>query len=908
MDALLNTFISNPKDLEFEARIGKNATKINYNNVIQWLLMAGFTLESSEGIDLLRIQESETRIELTGTGPIQYYCRTQKLIDPVIIKKEKLGDVFIEDYWTKLSLSRETKTEYSDNGKKTFRLMNRVRLVSDTYPFVYDCSIVRMSHSLDTLFNTLPTYEIEAEFSPKTKPIHIRQAITFALRGFQRSNYPINMKEMNEVKKSYAALTKTDNFIGPRSITLQLEHMVGEDGIYTDFCVTDKADGERKMLFVSNNRVYYILSQSGKLGVEFTGNTVDIQSCLLDGEHVTRNKEGVNINSYVAFDIYFYKTEDVRRYPLFADKQVAEYNKLKREDPSQKQQLKKLEDAKRSRFSMLRKFMDKITSQPLVKGCIISSKDFMPCTHQNCLLMLEKARSGAYEYHTDGLIFTPNSYGVGMTRHDKTLHNLEKTWELSFKWKPSEENTIDFLVEFEDTDLVKPGGVDILTYKRVNLYVGFSYADITANPSYSIFQGYEVDHPKARNILFKPVDPLRNAHISNITSTNGKIYTLKNEILESGMIVEFKYDMNRPEDENWIPLRVRWDKMVSRRPNAFTTAVSNWKTIHHPITEQMLGEPVEVKEQYYSEKDITKERSGLRKFHNNVKRELLKIIKENDLVIDFAIGLGGDLGKFKKASFVLGIDIDENNIMSNKDGVCKRYLSLWKDGYKTRGLFVQGDSSRQIKNGDGIIREYDKAVVRSVFGLDPKRNIAKGVNDHYAVAKNGFNVSSIQFAVHYMFKNITTLTQFLQNLADCTALNGYFVGTCYDGQTVFEKLKGKSFIEFESDGSPLCRITKRYKEETVYMNQTCLGYSINVLQNEIGVEHEEWLVFFPYFELIMKEYGFKLIEMKRFETIYTEIPERMTDGEKELSFLNKTFLFQKERVVLAPVKLQMIHI
>jgi hypothetical protein len=100
MNQLLHTFISDPTDLEFEARIGKNATKINYNNVIQWLLMAGFTLESSSGIDLLRIQESETRVELTGTGPIQYYCRTQKLVNPVIIKKEKLGDVFIEDYWT----------------------------------------------------------------------------------------------------------------------------------------------------------------------------------------------------------------------------------------------------------------------------------------------------------------------------------------------------------------------------------------------------------------------------------------------------------------------------------------------------------------------------------------------------------------------------------------------------------------------------------------------------------------------------------------------------------------------------------------------------------------------------------------------------------------------------------------
>lgn len=912
MNKILEKFISNP-DLEFEARIGKNATKINYNNVIQWLLMAGFKIEAPSGTDLLRIQDSDTRIELTGIGPIQYYCRTQQFINPLIIKKERVDEFFIDNYWTKLSLSRETPVEHSENGKKTFRLMNRVRLVSDEHPFVYDCSIVRMSNSLESLFNTLPTYEIESEFLKGTKIVHIQQAITFALRGFQRSNYPIGLKEMNEVKENYAKMTKTENFIGPRSITLQEEHMVGEDSIYDDFCVTEKADGERKMLFTTRNRMYYILSQGGKLGVEFTGNTVDedVQDCLLDGEHVTKNKNGTSINSYVAFDIYYYNNKDVRSLPLFTFKLIAEYNRIRAELEGTKNkklesQLKDLkENIQQSRNVYMKKFIGKL--QNLVN--IIALKDFMPCNHKNCSVILDKIQNGEFEYHTDGLIFTPNSYGVGMTRTDKTLHNTERTWELSFKWKPAEENTIDFLVEFEDKDLVKPGEVMTITYKKVNLSVGFSYADITANPSYSIFHGFEVTPPTIRTILFKPVDPLKTAHLSNITSTNGKIYTLKNEIIESGMIVEFRYDMTKPDHENWIPLRVRWDKMVSRRPNAFTTAINNWRTIHHPITEKMLTEPVEIKKSYYIEKDASEERSGLRKFHNKVKRELLNIIKENDLVIDFAIGLGGDLFKFKKASFVLGIDIDEANIMGNKDGVCKRYLNMWKERkLKTRGLFVQGNSSFAIKNGEGIIREYDKAVVRSVFGLDPKRAIAKGVDHHYGVAKNGFNVSSMQFAVHYMFKNITTLTQFIQNVADCTAINGYFVGTCYDGQTVFEKLKGVPYIEFTSNEKPLCKITKGYKHETAYMNETCLGYSISVLQHEIGVEHEEWLVFFPYFEAIMNDYGFTVVEIKKFETLYGEMPEPMTDGEKELSFLNKTFVFQKVRQVVAPVKLQMIRI
>ena len=45
------------------------------------------------------------------------------------------------------------------------------------------------------------------------------------------------------------------------------------------------------------------------------------------------------------------------------------------------------------------------------------------------------------------------------------------------------------------------------------------------------------------------------------------------------------------------------------------------------------------------------------------------------------------------------------------------------------------------------------------------------------------NVSSIQFALHYMFENTETLHNFLDmNIAECTKLGGYFIGTSYDGK------------------------------------------------------------------------------------------------------------------------------
>ena len=43
-----------------------------------------------------------------------------------------------------------------------------------------------------------------------------------------------------------------------------------------------------------------------------------------------------------------------------------------------------------------------------------------------------------------------------------------------------------------------------------------------------------------------------------------------------------------------------------------------------------------------------------------------------------------------------------------------------------------------------------------------------------------------------MFENKRTFYNFIRNVAECTKLNGYFIATCYDGRTIFNKLKQKS--------------------------------------------------------------------------------------------------------------------
>ena len=65
---------------------------------------------------------------------------------------------------------------------------------------------------------------------------------------------------------------------------------------------------------------------------------------------------------------------------------------------------------------------------------------------QACNEILSKNRDGLFEYNTDGIIFTPSNTGVGSSAVGVSGPLHKTTWENSFKWKPPQFNTIDFLV------------------------------------------------------------------------------------------------------------------------------------------------------------------------------------------------------------------------------------------------------------------------------------------------------------------------------------------------------------------------------------------------------------------------------------------------------------------------------
>ena len=1026
-ELLLKTYLETRNTLgentnaELEVRFGsKNIVKITKNMFdasIKFLLSKNFNFKDN-GITYLNISLDEIRIQINNAINIQKFCNSNQLPNDdengyTYTKKTQamINDVpaFInfDDFNFRISYSKETnltaKNELVEKlketwmtSKKNFRLINRYTLVHPDYPVRIDLSIVRDAYSTtirdSNIFKSIQKYEIEVEVLNTIETLEelnnvIFKVTKYILCGLQNTNYPVSYNELKEIGKSYLSLISSGsntseisptNFIGPSSVTLQISNITEEKensniiNIRTNYSVTDKADGERKLLYINNTGKIYLINT--QCAIEFTGAVTMVEelfNTLLDGELIKHNKNGTFINLYAAFDIYFSSGIDVRE---------LEFKGKKTKAKDVKYRWTLLESTIKNLNAV--RINPSQSSQPSQPSPLrIEAKTFYDITDEMtlfkaCDTIQKNIEANNYEYNTDGLIFTPLNYGVGLTKTDTKIKSYKHTWDLSFKWKPAEFNTIDFLVTTKKTSTKTDfignkydAGTDvqkldqIIQYKTLILRVGYDVKKHGyANPyQYIIDDTIPLLSNTDNNDSFKPVqfipsnpyDPdagLTNIELKMDAMNEKQMFTEENEVIEDNTIVECRYDMTRPKGWNWIPLRIRYDKSAEFRAgyknygNAYHVAQNNWFSIHNPISIEMIttGNNIQDNSQediYYNEeqgengKQSEKKAKGLRDFHNLVvkNRLITSFSKAGDTLIDYAVGRGGDLPKWNSAklSFVFGIDYSKDNILNPMSGVCSRYLT-----YKQRfvgvpnALFAHGNSSKNIKDTSAFITDLDKKVANAIFGIGKSDGLPKGLLKSFGIANEGFNISSIQFAVHYMFENIETLNNFLTNIAECTKLNGYFIGTCFDGKKIFKLLNSlneKDIYTYfnEEKNYKLLEITKQYSESVFKDDISCLGYAIDIYQSSINKNIREYLVNFDYFTMLLETYGFIPLtteELKKFnfnksidsfEVLYEEMTktdrykrgnnfgdaDKMVQSEKEISFLNNYFIYKKVRNV-----------
>ena len=777
------------------------------------------------------------------------------------------------------------------------------------------------------------------------------------LQKLQKNYFLLSENDKRVYFRSYKAVTKDSKFIGPQPITLERNHVASYEydeypnvvSIRKDYCVTDKADGERNLLYIAQDGEAIMINRKNEVksfGCKFT----KFFDTIIDGEYIQTRKDGKPVAMFMGFDMYFLNGLDIRTRQFFRTE------KEKMDPKSSKTRLELLQEFQEfvnspNSFKVKDK---KGTIQPVFMLKMFyfgDTNDYYPessKTIEEYKEMIRKTndeeekkeyedlifniksdsmifKKAAYlleqdfPYHIDGLIFTPVHLEVNQERF-QTAQKVKKggRWNSCFKWKPSEENSIDFrvkIVEEDNKDKIAYINQDGVT-KRVKqciLHVGYDPKQHTKFNACRVLNEGMLFNDEYSDTPFLPTIPyVKNAHIMSVEvdSTN-MIRCEDKSIIQNGDLVECRWNS---VNNSWIPMRLRYNP----RPNDFSTAINVWKSIHYPVTKKMITsgsvEQDESEHVYYKNiKKRSDELKPLSDFHSYVKKTL---IKENtqpgSIMLDVSVGKGGDLNHWVSNSLgmCVGIDISQDNLTNENNGACNRvldkYNSTEKDSLLNNILLIWGDSSKsfaQNKCAKDVLNQYYLDIV---FGNISETQISSSrLRKFYNIGNSkggyGFDAISCQFSLHYFFKNEITLRTFLENVSYALKEGGKFIGTCLDGQTVYQKLnKNNGKLEGMEKDKLLWKINKLYRKDYDRLPNTkdSLGVEIEVFMETIGSSEVEYLVNFEYLEKLAEEYKLRVDNIGLFESMFSNAKDygksaSMTDTLKEYSFMNRKFILIK---------------
>ena len=955
-------------DRELEATFKNASDTTTFLGVAQRLKAKGYTaLPQEDKMNIITPQQ--VRFTVTGMGAIEAYCRDDTLEGKAFeaMTKERAGvesNLDIASYGVRMKVRRENPLEKDDptvrdmlnnwlGQRKAFRILRRWTFVGKGVRF--DLSMVRStarSSKGDFIWQSRfqpdkggkditkepAFYEIEVELlRPESTPANdeARASIVKAcvkdlirgvgevLRGIQKHHILIRNQVTAKVLEGYKDLVKTDRFRGVAPITMVVQNMrkervEKEANIRDGYNVTDKADGLRMMGYVDARGELFMIDMS--MYVYKTG--LVRTSCahsLVDGEYVTKDKEGNGIYQFMLFDCYIApEKRDVTQLPFKAEA--------------------KADGDAKDRYSELLSWGEKWNEGDgpnVLKGAgvtdatkiLVSVKQFKFANagdvsiFQLCGKVLDSA-SAAF-YNTDGLILTPNLLPLPQKPGVKFGEQL--------KWKPAEDNSVDFLVDFDKDggmDIVstgvKPGSGETVQHKTMRLYVGSDLDPAYEDPRGTVL--YEQPLPGAgsasggvqrkwkreyKPVLFNPSelpDTMSSVCYAEITtSASGEDYvTCENgDPIETKSIVEMRYEPGNEPGWRWIPMRVRYDKteryqkgIIGRTLNKDEAAEGVWNSIHDPITPYMIRtgsdqpSPKELSEMsgavagvasgqvskvYYERKgpkeDLQAVR-GLRDFHRRyIKEDLLLrsgLSGGGKSFVDLACGQGGDLWSWIKwkVDFVYGTDIAGNGIRDPQDGAYRRYVNavIKFGGYDKvpKMLFTIGSSARNLATGEAGATPEEANMMRAVMGKVGVEGPIPPFVEKNAKGRlrNGADCVAIMFAIHYFFENEVSLTGFMRNVSDTLAMGGLFIGCCFDGQRVFDSLRSipqDGALVGQEKGSEIWKITKRYSVTDLTTGPESIGLPIDVDFISIGTTQREYLVPFELLKMKMGEIGCELL-------------------------------------------------
>ncbi|PVU85262.1 hypothetical protein BB560_007095, partial [Smittium megazygosporum] len=256
--------------------------------------------------------------------------------------------------------------------------------------------------------------------------------------------------------------SNASGFPGSQPVSFQKKHF--DDLMNENFFVCEKSDGTRALMLITflenkqqvfmvdrhNNfwnvpNIIFPLPFSDPHKIHFHNNTV------IDGEYICDTEsDGTNTYRYMAFDLLSVNGKNCLEKPL--DKRLGPYTKFLSISPSLKS---------KAAFSFEMKYME--FSYGLVK---VLDQVIPKLKHKN-----------------DGLIFTSVSSPYVIGSCEKIL-----------KWKPADENSVDFKLSIEKNDSDSDLPIfRLLVWKGKDIYDHFGYLDVSEEEWKSLSQVENLD-------------------------------------------------------------------------------------------------------------------------------------------------------------------------------------------------------------------------------------------------------------------------------------------------------------------------------------------------------------------------------------------------------------------------------
>lgn len=863
----------------------------------------------------------------------------------LLINKIKNSDNYIElsEYDIKIKLSEEIKNinkskleelsllKNTEQKSIFYRYKQRYNLVVDStedYIISFDLTDVKSNNKINNLYDSDSQYELELDITFKKHIKNLDNILSkmsnyiFILEKFlQQSNILVTKTETNNILKCLNKLiydneNETYKDLPSMQVTsVEIYHII--DIIPGNYTITDKADGERFFMMVFENNIYLI---SNNLIVKKIKENVPnkYNLSIIDGEYLYIGNP-YNKYLFLPFDILFFEGKDIRSEELI-HKRLIILNKFLLD-------LFKIDvkigyyDKEYNIDNIIKFHKDNINKHliNLIKNLtdsndnnIINGKYFIVPTNignQNDIYKLSQVLYDTYTngldvkcpYILDGIIYTPLMQKYSRSKKDTKFNTL--------KWKPEQNNSIDFYIEFErDPSTNKIFKVFDRTINKDDI----DEYNEEQNEEKSIF--YQIANLYVGKVKNNVEDPVlfqkeNNNHIAYLILTDNYPRDVNGYIIEDKTVVEMTYDNISLIHNNfrWKPLRTRYDKTESvirfNRKYGNNNEIANriWNSIINPVRYEdikllsndqtydnhikLLKQKVNAETINIMRKDdiyyqlITNIGKTMRTYINWIKSNIIYSICQekykNKLdVLDIGIGRGGDINKFYHARVnkVIGIDQDESGIYSGSDGAYSRYKTFKKKFPNfPKMIFFVADARLKLDYFNqktlGNLNEDSIKNIKDIFGEDEK-----------STKIQKFDIFNMQMMIHYIFDNINSFENLCYNINKYLKKGGLILITVFDGNLVDKKFINseikKCNVSEDGKNMLLYHIIKRYNNfnfnDLSYKNN--FGNQIDIYNSsfsEEGVYIPEYLVNSKF---LIKEFyekcNLKLMDTELFHNMY----------------------------------------